>query len=104
MFEYQHGDFFIIVTFVHGKSAMGIYSHKDGKTPLSTNEIRSFLDLNSFAQHWERSGDLPFWSLGASDRRSWTAVAAYSPKSLHAIAPALTVLTMTYARKHGYAR
>ncbi len=102
MFVYQQGDFFVVVAFVNGKSAMEVYGHRDGKTPLSTKEMRSFLDLNSFGQHWRKSPDIPLWSLGGWNPRSWTALAACYPKSPHT-APGLGVMTFSYARKLGIA-
>ena len=102
MFEYRHADFFVVVTLVRGKSESEIYAHQDGKTPLSEREIQSFLDINSFGKHWERSPDIPVWSLGGSDPSTWIALAAYYPKSPHIVAPGLGIMTITYAKQHGF--
>lgn len=102
MFAYAHGDFFILVTLVYGKSAMELYGHRDGKTPLSPKEIESFLNLNSSGQHWRRSPNNPLWSLGGVDQNTWTAMAAYYPKSPQMAGPALGVLMISYAKKHGW--
>jgi hypothetical protein len=102
MFEYRHKDLFVLVTFVHGKSEMEIYAHQDGKTPLTQNEIESFLNINSFDKRWEKSAEIPVWSLGGSDPRTWIAMAAYYPKSPHIIAPGLSIMTTGYAKQHGF--
>jgi hypothetical protein len=102
MFEYRHSDFFVVVTFVRGKSESEIYAHQDGKTPLSEKEIKSFLNINSFGKHWERSPDIPVWSLGGSDPSTWIALAAYYPKSPNIVAPGLGIMTITYAKQHGF--
>ena len=102
MLEYRHKDLFVLVTFVQGKSESEIYGHQDGKTPLSQNEIQSFLNINSFGKHWEKSPEIPVWSLGGSDPRTWVALAAYYPKSPHIIAPGLGIMTTGYAKQHGF--
>lgn len=100
--EYRYKDFIVIVTFVAGKSEQEIFFHRDLKTPLSEGEIQSLLALNSFGQQWERSPELPVWSLGGSDPRNWVALAAYYPQSAQHAAPALGIMTTDYARKHGF--
>src|SRR5438552_5869841 len=50
----------------------------------------------------ERSPDIPVWSLGGSDPSTWIALAAYYPKSPHIVAPGLGIMTITYAKQHGF--
>ena len=100
--EYKYKDFLVMVTFVDGKSAQEIYVHQDMKTALSESEIQSFLDLNAFGKHWEKSPDIPVWSLGGSEPKDWIAMAAYFPKSPRYVAPGLGIMTIAYAKTHGF--
>ena len=90
-----------MVTFIDGKSAQEIYVHRDLKTPLSETEIQSFLDLNSAGKRWEKSNEIPVWSLGGPEPKDWLAMAAYFPKSPQYVAPGLGIMTILYAKKHG---
>src|SRR5258708_4183043 len=94
--EYKYKDFLIMVTFVDGKSAQEIYVHRDLKTPLTDSEIQSFLDLNSMGKQWEKSPEIPVWSLGGPDPKDWLAMAAYFPKSPQYVAPGLGIMTAAY--------
>jgi hypothetical protein len=100
--EYRYKDFIVIVTFVAGKSEQEIFVHQDLKTPLSDSEIQSLLDMNSFGQRWEKSAEIPVWSLAGSDPHGWVALAAYFPKSPQYVAPGLGIMTADYAKKHGF--
>jgi hypothetical protein len=100
--EYKDKDFLVMVTFVDAKSTQEIYVHQDLKTPLADGEIQSFLDLNSMGKHWEKSPEIPVWSLGGPEPKDWIAMAAYFPKSPQYLAPGLAVMTIDYAKKHGY--
>lgn len=100
--EYRYKDFIVIVTFVEGKSAQELFVHQDFKSPLSDSEIQSLLDMNSLGQRWEKSPDIPVWSLGGDDPHTWVALAAYFPKSPQYVAPGLGIMTADYAKKHGF--
>jgi hypothetical protein len=100
--EYKYKDFLIMVTFIDGKSAQEIYVHQDLKTSLSETEIQLFLDLNALGKHWEKSPEIPVWSLGGSEPKDWIAMAAYFPKSPQYVAPGLGIMTIAYAKKHGF--
>src|SRR6266478_2182849 len=100
--EYRYKTFFVIVSFVGGKSAMETFVLQDGKTPLVAQEIEAFLNISFGSKRWHKAADIPLWTLGGRDRNSWTAIAAYYPKSPQMMSPALGVMTTTYAKTHGY--
>jgi hypothetical protein len=100
--EYRYKDFIVIVTFVGGKSAQEMFVHQDFKTPLTESEIKLLLDMNSLGQRWEKSPEIPVWSLGRSDPHTWLALAAYLQKSPQYVAPGLGIMTADYAKKHGF--
>jgi len=99
--KYKYKDYLIMVTFVDGKSAQEIYVHQDFRTELSKVEIQSFLDLNAFGRQWERSPDIPVWSLGGTEPKDWIAMAAYYKPPQH-VAPGLGIMTIDYAKKHRF--
>ena len=97
--KYRYKEFYILVTFLHGRSDDEKYLHTDGKTPFSEKDIQFFLKMNSGGESWQKSKELPTWTLGGSSVESWRAIAAYYPKGKYSSVPGLGVTTMTRAKK-----
>src|SRR5262249_58817919 len=81
--KYRYKDFYILVTFLDGRSDDEWYFHMDGKTPLSDGEIQFFLSMASGGKRWQKSSDVrdePAWTLGGSSLERWSALAVSYPQ------------------------
>src|SRR5437899_2816098 len=78
--KYRYEDFYVLVTFLHGRSDDEKYFHVDAKSPFSDRDIQLFLSMTSGGKAWQKSSQLPVWTLGGSSVESWKALAAYYPK------------------------
>ena len=100
--KYRYKDFYILVTFLDGRSDDEWYFHMDGKTPLNDGEIQFFLSMTSNGKPWQKSNDVsdePMWALGGSKVESWKAVAAYFPKLPGTTIPGFGIYTIARAKK-----
>jgi len=98
--KYRYKDFYVLVTFLYGRSDDEWYFHTDGKTPFSDREIQFFLSMTSGGSPWQKSSDVSdVWSLGGSSVESWKAVAAYYPKLPRTTIPGLGIYTLARAKK-----
>ena len=94
--KYRYKDFYILVTFVAGKSEEEYYFHQD-KTAFSQREIDFFLKMNSGGKPWQRTSKLPIWFFGGPSAQTSKALGAYYPKSKEHTVPGLTVSTIEAA-------
>lgn len=94
--KYRYKNFFILVTFLNGRSDDEKYFHADAKSPFSDSDIQFFLKMTSDGKAWQKSEKLPIWTLGGSAVDSWKAIASYYPK---ASVPGFGISTMTRAKK-----
>ncbi len=99
MRKYRYKDFYVLVTFVRGRSDDEKYFHVDGKTRFCAREIQFFLALTSGGQPWQKSSELPVWTLGGREVESWKALAAYYPKVPGTTIPGFGVCTLARAKK-----
>jgi hypothetical protein len=97
--KYRYKDFYILVTFVRGRGDDEKYFHVDGKTPFSERDIQFFLKMTSDGKPWQKSGDVPVWTLGGASVESWKALAAYYPKVPGTAIPGLGICTLARAKK-----
>ena len=98
--KYRYKDFYVLVTFLDGRSDDEWYFHMDGKTPLNDGEIQFFLSMTSGGKPWQKSRDVSdVWALGGSNVESWKAVAAYFPKLLGTTIPGFGIYTIARAKK-----
>jgi hypothetical protein len=98
--KYRYKDFYVLVTFLDGRSDDEWYFHMDGKTPLSDREIQFFLSMTSGGKPWQKSRDVSdMWSLGDSNVESWKAMAAYYPKLPGTTIPGFGIYTIARAKK-----
>jgi hypothetical protein len=98
--KYRYKDFYVIVTFLYGRSDSEWYFHTDGKTPFSDREIEFFLSMTSDGTPWQKSTDVGgMWSLGGPSVESWKAMAAYYQKLPHTTIPGLGIYTFVRAKK-----
>jgi len=97
--KYRYKDFYILITFLHGRSDDEWYFHIDGKTPFSDRDIQFFLGMTSGGKPWQKSSDLAVWSLGGFTVESWKAVAAYYPKLPDTTIPGFGICTLARAKK-----
>jgi hypothetical protein len=98
--KYRFREFYVLVTFVRGRSEEEMYFHADGKTPFSERDIQLFLDINSGGKRWQKSREVPVWTLGGGRPESWSALAAYYPKGRAAV-PGLGIVSAARAKKQG---
>src|SRR5262249_20024110 len=96
--KYRYKDFYILVTFLDGRSDDEWYFHMDGKTPLSDVEIQFFLSMTSGGKPWRNPSEL-LWTLGGSSLESSKAVAAYYPKLPGTTIPGFGIYTIARAKK-----
>ena len=96
--KYHYKDFYILVTFLDGRSDVEWYFHVDGKTPLSERDIQFFLSMTSDGKPWQNPSKL-LWTLGGSNFESSKAVAAYFPKLPRTTIPGFGIYTITRAKK-----
>ena len=94
--KYRYKDFYILVTFLNGRSDDEKYFHTDAKTAFNERDIQFFLKMTSDGKAWQKSETLPIWTLGGSAVDSWKAIAAHYPK---ASVPGFGISTMTRAKK-----
>ena len=97
--KYRYKDFYILVTFVNGRSEDEWYFHLDGKTPLSEQDIQFFLSMTSDGKPWQKPSDELVWTLGGSSIENWKAVAAYYPKLPGTSIPGLGIYTLVGAKR-----
>ena len=98
--KYRYKDFYILVTFLDGRSDDEWYFHVDGKTAISDSEIQFFLSMTSGGKPWQKSNDVSdMWSLGDSSVESWKAVAAYYAKLPGTTIPGFGIYTIARAKK-----
>src|SRR6516164_1605166 len=69
--KYRYKDFYILVTFVDGRSEDEWYFHLDGKTALSEQDIQFFLTMTSDGKPWQKPSDGLVWTLGGSSIENW---------------------------------
>ena len=96
--KYRYKDFYVLVTFLDGRSDDEWYFHVDGKTPLGDREIQFFLSMTSGGKPWQNPSEL-LWTLGGSSVESWKAVAAYFPKLPGTTIPGFGIYTIARAKK-----
>jgi hypothetical protein len=97
--KYRYKSFYILVTFVGGRSDDEMYFHTDGKTPFSDRDIQFFLNMTSGGKPWQKSSNLLVWTLGGSTVESWNALAAYFPKVPGTTIPGFGISTLARAKK-----
>ncbi len=97
--KYRYKDFYVLVTFLRGRSDDEKYFHVDAKSPFSDRDIQFFLSMTSGGKAWRKSGELPVWTLGGSSVESWKALAAYYPKVPGTTVPGFGVCTLARAKK-----
>jgi hypothetical protein len=98
--KYRYKDFYVLVTFLYGRSDDEWYFHTDGKTPFSGREIQFFLSMTSGGTPWQKSSDVSdVWSLGGSNVENWKAVAAYYPKLPRSTIPGLGMYILARGKK-----
>jgi len=100
--KYRYKDFYVLVTFLDGRSDDEWYFHVDGKTPFSNSEIQFFLSMTSGGKPWQKSSDVsdePIWTLGGSTLENCKAVAAYYPKLPGTTIPGFGIYTIARAKK-----
>ena len=97
--KYRYKDFYILVTFLNGRSDDEKYFRTDAKAAFSDRDIQFFLKMTSDGKAWQKSETLPIWTLGGSTVESWKAIAAYYPKAGHTNIPGFGISTMTRAKK-----
>jgi hypothetical protein len=100
--KYRYKDFYVLVTFLYGRSDDEWYFHTDGKTPFSGREIQFFLSMTSDGTPWQKSTDVsnePVWTLGGPSVESWKAVAAYYSKLPRTTIPGLGIYTLARAKR-----
>ena len=98
--KYRYKDFYVLVTFLYGRSDVEWYFHTDLKTPFSDGEIQFFLSMTSGGTPWQKSSDVSdMWSLGGPSVESWKAMAAYYPKLPRSTIPGLGIYTFARAKK-----
>jgi hypothetical protein len=56
--KYRYKDFYILITFLHGRSDDEWYFHIDGETAFSDRDIQFFLGITSRGKPWQMSSDL----------------------------------------------
>ena len=96
--KYRYKDFYILVTFLDGRSDDEKYFHVDGKTPFSDRDIQFFLNMTSGGKPWRKSSDLEVWTLGGATPENWKALAAYYPKVPGTTIPGFGICTYTRAK------
>ena len=97
--KYRCKDFYILVTFLNGRSDDEKYFHTDCKTAFSDRDIQYFLKMTSNGKAWQKSNDVPVWTLGGASVESWKALAAYYPKVPGTTIPGFGICTIARAKR-----
>jgi hypothetical protein len=66
--KYRYKDFYVLVTFLNGRSDDEKYFHVNTKMAFSDRDIQLFLKMTSDGKDWQKSKELPIWTFGIA---SW---------------------------------